>query len=156
VIALQQDKPGVVAPPPLIYMAALLLEALLQLALPIRFLPDWWPLILGLPLIGAAILLAGWALRVMRHTGTNVNPYKSATVLVIGGPFRFTRNPIYLAFTLLYGGIAALVNTLWVFLLLPIVLVIMRHGVIDREERYLEQKFGQAYVRYKERVRRWI
>ncbi len=92
----------------------------------------------------------------MHRAGTNVNPYKPTSGLVVNGPFRFTRNPIYLAFTLLYGGIAALVNALWAILLLPILLVIMRCGVIEREERYLEQKFGQEYLRYKERVRRWI
>jgi protein-S-isoprenylcysteine O-methyltransferase Ste14 len=76
--------------------------------------------------------------------------------LVVDGPFRFTRNPLYLSLTLLYSGTALLLNLLWVVLLLPIALVIMQFGVISREERYLEKKFGQEYLRYKTRVRRWI
>jgi protein-S-isoprenylcysteine O-methyltransferase Ste14 len=76
--------------------------------------------------------------------------------MVVEGPYRVTRNPIYLAFTLLYAGITVLVNALWAALLLPFVLAIMRRGVIDREERYLERRFGDDYLRYKARVRRWI
>jgi len=92
----------------------------------------------------------------MMRAGTNVDPTQPATVLVVDGPFKYTRNPLYLSLTLLYAGIAILVNSLWTMLLLPVVLVVMRKGVVDREERYLARKFGEQYLRYKASVRRWI
>ena len=85
-----------------------------------------------------------------------MSPYEPTTALVTEGPYCFTRNPLYLGLTLTYGGISALANALWATLLLPFVLVVMRRGVIDREERYLERAFGEEYIRYKARVRRWI
>jgi protein-S-isoprenylcysteine O-methyltransferase Ste14 len=66
------------------------------------------------------------------------------------------RNPAYLAMTLIYAGIASLANALWATLLLPVALLVIQRGVIEREERYLEGKFGEEYLSYKERVRRWI
>ncbi|MBA2391346.1 MAG: isoprenylcysteine carboxylmethyltransferase family protein, partial [Ktedonobacteraceae bacterium] len=76
--------------------------------------------------------------------------------LLVQGPYRFTRNPIYLSMTALYTGIALLANTLWPILFLPGVFFVMTRGVIEREEAYLERKFGSQYVAYKEKVRRWI
>jgi len=84
-----------------------------------------------------------------------VSPYEPTTTLVTEGPYRFTRNLLYLSLILTYGGIAALANALWTALLLPFVLVVMRRGVIDHEERYLEDTFEEEYVRYKAQIRRW-
>jgi protein-S-isoprenylcysteine O-methyltransferase Ste14 len=92
----------------------------------------------------------------MREAGTNIQPNLPSTTVVSSGPYSLTRNPIYLAMTLLYSGIAILVNTVWPLFLLPLVLVVIRFGVIEREEGYLERKFGKSYRDYKERVRRWI
>ena len=92
----------------------------------------------------------------MRRAETNVDPYKPATAVVTRGPFRFTRDPLYLSMTLMYGGIATVANALLPVLLLPIVLRLMRRGVIEREERYLERKFGDEYIEYKVRTPRWI
>ena len=103
---------------------------------------------------GFAVGLLG--LREMRQAGTNVDPYRPATAVVTGGPYRFTRNPIYVGFILMYLGISALTNALLPILLLPAVQQLMRRGVIEREERYLESKFGDEYRQYKESVRRWI
>ena len=72
------------------------------------------------------------------------------------GPFQFSRNPLYVSLTLFYIGIAIAAQSLWALALLIVVLTLMQRGVIEREERYLEHKFGAEYVRYKERVRRWI
>ena len=94
--------------------------------------------------------------REMSRAGTNVDPYRPATTVVTGGPYRFTRNPMYVGFTLMYVGISAWTNALLPILLLPAVQQLMRRGVIEREERYLERKFGDDYLRYKARVRRWI
>jgi len=83
-------------------------------------------------------------------------PGRPTSSLVTDGPFRYTRNPRYLAATISYASIASLTNALWVILLLPVMLLMVQRTVIEREERYLERKFGEEYLRYKARVRRWI
>ncbi len=148
--------PEVIAPPPLIYGGALAVGLLAKLLSPVAFLPRLIARALGWPLTGGGLLLGLLSYRTLRDAETNVSPYERTTALVTEGPYRFTRNPLYLSLTLVYGGIAALSNTLWATLLLPFVLLVMRRGVIDREERYLEREFGEEYLRYKTRVRRWI
>lgn len=150
------DNPGVVAPPPLIYGGALAAGLLAHRLRPAPFLPPSLSKALGWPLLGGGLLLGRFGVRALRGAGTNVNPYKPVTAFVSEGPYRFTRNPLYLGLTLMYGGIAALFNALWAVTLLPLVLGVMQRGVIEHEERYLEHKFGDEYLRYKARVRRWI
>ncbi len=72
------------------------------------------------------------------------------------GPFRYSRNPIYIADAVLYVGLALALDWIWALALLPFVLVVVRFGVIEREERYLERQFSDEYLRYKQRVRRWL
>ncbi len=151
-----RDNPGVIAPPPLIYAAGLAAGLLSHAAFPLQIPSSALAAVLGLCLIGMGVLLAAAGFRAMSRAGTHVDPFKPTTAIATDGPFRFTRNPLYLSLTLLYSGIAILVNVLWAILFLPIVLLIMRRGVIDREERYLEQKFGEDYLRYKRSVRRWF
>lgn len=150
------DKPGVIAPPPLIYVATLLTSLLLHIRKPLPFLPSPLRNVLGISFIGTAATILFFSFREMRRAGTNINPELPATALVTQGPFQFTRNPLYLSLALIYTGIAALINTLWAFFLLPVLLFIMQRGVIEREERYLEGKFGESYTQYKARVRRWL
>ncbi len=152
----KQDTPGVIAPPPLIYLAVLLIGLGLSYLAPTPFLPRSLAYGLGavLILIGAWIIIS--ARRMMLRAGTAIKPTIPTTALVITGPFRFTRNPLYVGATLIYVGIAVAARSLWALALLLVVLAVMQRGVIDREERYLERKFGADYVRYKERVRRWI
>ena len=152
----EQDKPGVVAPPPLIYLGALIFGLLLGRRFPVRFLPRALARGLGWPLLGGGVLLLGWFEGAMRQADTPTNPYKPVEHIATGGPFRYTRNPGYLAMTLIYAGIASLANALWALLLLPAAPLVIRRGVIEREERYLERKFGEEYLSYKARVRRWI
>jgi protein-S-isoprenylcysteine O-methyltransferase Ste14 len=102
------------------------------------------------------VLLIGWSEWTMRHAGTPANPYKPVSHVVSEGPFHYTRNPAYLSMTMIYAGIAVLANALWAILILPVALRVIRRGVIEREERYLERKFGEEYLRYKAQVRRWI
>ncbi len=151
-----QDKAGVVAPPPVIYLGALVFGLLLSRRFPIAFLPRRISHILGWPLLSGGLLFIGWFEWAMHHAGTPANPYKPVSHIATEGPFRYTRNPAYLAMTMIYTGIAALTNALWAILLLPVVLLVIQRGVIEREERYLERKFGEEYLRYKARVRRWI
>lgn len=150
------DTAGVVARPPLIYAGALAVGLLAKPLLPTVFLPRRVARMLGLPLLGAGLLLFLSGLLTMRRAGTDVRTSKPTSNLVVEGPYRFTRNPIYLGFTLFYGGITALTNSLPPALLLPFVLITMRRGVIEREEHYLERIFGEEYLRYKARVRRWL
>ena len=154
-----QDNPGVIAPPPLIYMGGLALGLLLHRLVPLKYLPRTSrtiELTLGSTCISIALSVGLSGFRQMRLANTNINPTQPVHAIVTEGPFRFTRNPLYLGMTLLYIGIMFLVNSLWPMLILPVVLGLMNFGVIAREERYLERKFGAQYLTYKQRVRRWI
>lgn len=144
------------APAPLIYAAVLLVGILLSLAFPVSFLPRFVAWIAGAACVLLPFLLGFAALRAMRRAGTSVKPYKPTTALLTEGPFRLTRNPMYLGMIIQYVGLALLFNALWAIALLPLALVVVHVTVIKREERYLEQKFGEEYRFYKARVRRWI
>jgi protein-S-isoprenylcysteine O-methyltransferase Ste14 len=152
----ERDNPGVIAPPPLIYAGALVAGLLANRRYRIPFLPRGVARTLGWPLVACGLAVGLLGDREMKRAKTNINPYKPATTLVTGGPFRLTRNPLYLSMTLIYAGISSLANALPAALLLPIVLRLMRRGVIEREERYLERKFGDEYVHYKVGTPRWI
>lgn len=149
------DTPGVVAPPPLIYLVPLAAGLLLDRWRHLALLPER----LAAPL-GIAFLLLGLialpALQEFIRAGTHPEPWKPSTALVTGGPYRFSRNPMYLGFTLIYLGITCWVNTAWPVALLPLVLLVMHHGVIRREETYLERRFGEEYRVFRQRVRRWL
>jgi protein-S-isoprenylcysteine O-methyltransferase Ste14 len=151
-----QDNPGVVAPPPLIYAGALAIGLLVHLFFPVKFFPASGARLLGRFCMTISGILALSALLEMRRAGTHADPRQPVTALVTQGPFHLTRNPLYLSLTLLYTGIVLRVNSLWALLSLPGALIVIRYGVINREERYLEQKFGEQYLSYKAKVRRWI
>jgi protein-S-isoprenylcysteine O-methyltransferase Ste14 len=149
------DNPGVITPP-FIYAGALAAGLLANWLFRISFLPRRLARALGPLLIIGGFVVGFLGFREMSRAGTNVDPYRHATAVVTGGPYRFTRNPMYAGFTLMYLAISALANALVPVLLLPAVQQLMRRGVIEREERYLERKFGDEYLQYKGRVRRWI
>lgn len=151
-----KDNAGVVAPPPLIYLGFLTMGLLLNKVLPGRFLPRGATRPLGWPLLGCGAMLTVWSFRTMKRAGTPVSPQKPVSSLVVDGPFRYSRNPGYVSATMVYAGIASLANALWAILLLPAALLVIRRGVIEREERYLERVFGEEYLRYKEQVPRWF
>ena len=151
-----QDRgPDIIAPPPLLYAGPLLAGFALDLLLPLPRLPSALRLV-GLPFLAAGIALAIWFLLAMRRAGTPVDPREATTALVQSGPFRYTRNPAYVAFTLTYLGVSLLAGARWPLVLLPVVLVVVDRGVIRREERYLEARFGSDYSGYQRRVRRWL
>jgi protein-S-isoprenylcysteine O-methyltransferase Ste14 len=150
------DSPGVLVFPPFLFIGALLLGVALQLLWPVH---PWAALparIVGgiLVVIGASFAIP--AFRRMRRVGTNVHPAKPTTVIVSDGPYRFTRNPIYVANTALYIGLTLLFHAFWPLVSLVPALLILHWGVVRREERYLEAKFGEPYLAYKARVRRWL
>ena len=150
------DVAGVIARPPLLYLGSLIvaigLDRLFPAPLPEHALR--LPLAVLLAVTGLG-LLAACFLR-FKAAGTNVPTWMPTTALVIEGPYRFSRNPIYLALTLIYLGLGIGYGSLWPLVLLAPLLIVMRYGVIGREERYLEGKFGDAYRAYLSSVRRWI
>jgi protein-S-isoprenylcysteine O-methyltransferase Ste14 len=155
--SMPKDRAGVIAPPPLIYLGGLLIGLTVN---------RWWrpcPIFatagfrwsgLALVVVGVALAVAGR--RALLAAETNINPFKPTTSIVNSGPFRFTRNPLYLALTLIYLGLTLVANTWWCFPLLVPVLLLIHFGVVMREERYLERKFGDSYRDYRLRVRRYL
>jgi protein-S-isoprenylcysteine O-methyltransferase Ste14 len=111
---------------------------------------------IGLALVAMGIGTANWGRRTMQAAGTNIDPTRPATAIVTSGPFRFTRNPLYLALTILYLGLTVALDTWWGVVVMVPLLIVMHRGVVLREERYLEVKFGESYRAYKARVRRWL
>lgn len=150
------DNPGVIAFPPALFAGTLAIGLLLHFVFPITFLPRLVAIASGVIVLAGAALIASSAFGAMRRAQTAVNPSQPTTVIVSEGAFSFSRNPIYLSLTLLYIGIALLLNALWALLLLLPLLVVVQNGVIKREEDYLERKFGDDYLRYKTSVRRWV
>ena len=151
-----QDSPGVLVFPPLLFLGPLLLGAVLQYLWPVHFWPALPARIVGGILAVLGGMFAVPALRGMRRAGTNVHPGKPTTVILSDGPYRFTRNPIYLGNTGLYLGLTLLCHAFWPLVTLVPALLVLHRGVVRREERYLEAKFGEAYLAYKARVRRWL
>jgi protein-S-isoprenylcysteine O-methyltransferase Ste14 len=150
------DRPNVLVLPPLLYGVALAAGFLLQWLAPRPILLSnarYWA---GGVFLALGVGLAFWGRAVMERAGTNVNPTLPTTALVVTGPFRLSRNPLYLALTLMYVGLALLANALWVLVLLVPLLFMVHYGVVRREERYLERKFGDAYRAYRSRVRRYL
>jgi protein-S-isoprenylcysteine O-methyltransferase Ste14 len=150
------DNAGVIAPPPLIYLGPLVLGLLLKRKFPIPFLPRRAARVLGWPLLVGGVSLMGWFVFTMRRADTPIDPREPVSNLATGGPFRYTRNPAYLSMAMIYAGVSTLANALSSILLLPAVLLVIQRGVIEREERYLERTFGEEYLDYKARVRRWV
>ena len=150
------DNAGVIAFPPFILAATLLLGWLLNWLWPIDILPGSslaWP---GTLLIVVSIAIGLTAVRAMFKMNTSLDVRKAATSIVSSGPFALTRNPMYLSMVLLCVGIALFFNWFWLLLLVIPLEVILQKGVIEREERYLERKFGDEYKRYRTKVRRWL
>jgi protein-S-isoprenylcysteine O-methyltransferase Ste14 len=152
----KRDVPGVIAPPPLVYLAGLGVGFGLEAFLPSASLPGWLSWSLGSALVLTGVVLAASFIRAFRRGGTPINPGEPATALITAGPYRFSRNPGYLGMALAYAGIAILSGALWVLALLVPVLFLIDRGVIRREERHLERRFGDEYLHYKGRTRRWI
>ena len=152
-----QDVPSLgLVRPPLVYLISLAAGTLLQLAAPLPFFPRTLAAPLGAALVVAAIALFAYSVAVFRAAGTPVPARKPTTAIVRTGPYRFSRNPIYLAFSLFQLGIAIWVNSLWLLATLVAAVALMHYVVIRREEQYLERRFGAQYVDYKASVRRWL
>jgi protein-S-isoprenylcysteine O-methyltransferase Ste14 len=150
------DSSGVKVPPPLYYVAGFLVGVALELAFPIDRPP------VAITVIGVVIGIALWlgldgaAMLHFRRAGTSMVVTNPSTKLVTSGPYRFTRNPMYVGMACLYVALALAIGVIWALIVLPAVLVAVDRLVIAREEPYLEAKFGEQYRHYKRRARRWL
>jgi len=154
------DNPGVVMLPPYIFLIALVLAIGLEFLVPIAFLPPPGPLsvltLLGIVLIAAGLLLAIWGNRTFVAAGTNVPPSRPALQLVTHGPYRFTRNPMYVGMLLVLAGLTVGFSLEWGLAVWIGFALALHFGVILREERYLTRKFGDDYTRFAARTRRYV
>jgi protein-S-isoprenylcysteine O-methyltransferase Ste14 len=151
------DTANVIIRPPIAWAVAVLVGLALNWFLPLPFIlaavPAGW---LGTMVFALALALVAWAIATITRAGSNVPTSLATTTIVDTGPYRFTRNPIYLGMVLGLIGLAIAFNSLWLLLTpVPFALAI-RYGVVAREEAYLERKFGDVYRRYRARVRRWL
>jgi len=152
----QKDNAGVIMLPPLLYGIAFAIVLALRWIWPLRIFDQalgLWP---GIALVVLGVGIAIWGRNALQAAGTNINPSLPTTAIVTSGPFRFSRNPLYIALTLVYLGLTLAVNSWWGIVVLVPLLLIMHRGVILREERYLEGKFGESYRQYRSQVRRYL
>ena len=164
-VQIDQDSPRVRIPPPIVYLGALLLGIAVDKLLGTRSgLARLQGVGLGAEVrvwIAVAVLAAGLIIGLLaaglfHRAGTDVKPWRSSTALVTDGPYRWTRNPMYLGMTLVYVGLALAADSPAALLLFIPVLFVIQTQVIAREERYLEGKFGDEFRAYRARVRRWL
>ncbi len=156
----KQDNAGVRFPPPFLFLGGILLGWLID-----RYVHPF-PMHAGgaihpATLVGLALAMLGgalarWGLRTFRRARTGIIPHHPATQLVQHGPYRYTRNPMYLGLTVAYVGFALLMNDWWTLCLLPVVLVLLWFMAIRREESYLRRAFGEEYEAYCRKVRRFV
>ncbi len=151
--AIDADSPGVKVPPPLLYAGAFALGMLLQKFAPLRRREAR---VAGAGLAAGGVALVVWTRLLFLQRGTTILPTRAVSVLVESGPFRISRNPIYVGFVAIYIGSSLLRRSVWPLLLLPGVVLVIQKTVIDREEAYLERRFGENYLSYKSRVPSWL
>ena len=152
----ERDNANVLVRPPIAWAVAAAAGLALGALRPLPFVPaPAAPWIGGLVFaLGAALLL--WASATMTGAGSNVPTSRPTIVIVETGPYRLTRNPIYLGFMLGLIGLALGFNSLWLLIAAAVFALVIRYGVVAREEAYLERKFGDVYRGYKAHVRRWL
>jgi protein-S-isoprenylcysteine O-methyltransferase Ste14 len=149
-----QQGPDIVVHPPLLFLGPLLGGLVLDRVAPLPGIRRGARR-LGVPILAAGLVTTGWFLQTMHRARTPVDPRKASTALVTDGPFRYTRNPGYLGFSLVYAGVSLLGNGRWSLAALPAVVAAVDRCVIGGEERYLAGRFGTDYEVYRLRVRRW-
>jgi protein-S-isoprenylcysteine O-methyltransferase Ste14 len=154
-----RDTASVIAPPPLLALAAILLGLLLDWLMPafvLRLLLSWpTRLVIALLCGAAAAALAIPALLAFRRAGTHVEPWRASTALVTDGVFAWLRNPMYVGLTSLLTGLAVILASDWMLVMTVAFALTIHFGVVKREERYLETKFGNVFRAYRARVSRY-
>jgi protein-S-isoprenylcysteine O-methyltransferase Ste14 len=153
------DTANVVVRPPLAWALAILVGVALDWwvmrlpLLPLAVAPGWG---VGAVVVALALALGFWAVATMTRAGSNVPTNRPSTTIVHAGPYRFSRNPIYLGMMVALVGLAIAFNSFWPLITLVPFALVIRYGVVAREEAYLERKFGDTYRDYRSRVRRWV
>lgn len=142
-------------PPPLVYFGLLVVGIVIGNFIPIPVPSSVLALIFGIPLALVGVYLLVNSLRAFARADTPPD-FRPVKAVVTGGPYRYTRNPIYISFSLIYAGVGVAFESLVALLLLSAAIVLIDRVIIPREEKYLEQRFGEEYLRYKAKVRRWI
>jgi protein-S-isoprenylcysteine O-methyltransferase Ste14 len=151
------DTARVIIPPPLAWGLAIIAGLALDWLVPLSFLPAALPAgLLGAMVFVLALALFAWAVVTIIRSGSNVPTNLPTTAIVESGPYRFTRNPIYLSMFLGLIGLAIALDNVWLLMMLVPFALVIRYGVVAREEVYLERKFGDVYRGYRSRVRRWL
>jgi protein-S-isoprenylcysteine O-methyltransferase Ste14 len=153
------DHADVAIKPPTLFLGALLLGCLLTWLFPIGpglATPNGTALAAGLGLVAAGMGLTALSARAFARAGTSLAPTRPSAALVMRGPYGITRNPIYIGFVLVFFGLAIVLTSVWLLVLLVPVLFVLERGVVEREEAYLDAKFGATYRKYQARVPRWL
>lgn len=151
-----RDAAGAPLPPPVLVAFVIAAGVALWFIAPLALPRGVSAAALAAPFAAAAVALLAWSARTLRHAHTAVIPYHETTSLVTSGPYRFTRNPIYLAFLVAQAALAFALSNGWLLILLPVSWYLLDVVQVRREEQYLVRKFGEAYYAYARRVRRWI
>jgi protein-S-isoprenylcysteine O-methyltransferase Ste14 len=151
------DTANVIIRPPIAWALAVLAGLVLQWVVSLRFMPASVPASwMGGIIFVLALALVVWAIATLTRAGSNVPTNMPTTTIVEAGPYNFTRNPIYLGMFLGLIGLAIAFDSLWFLGTLVLFAVVIRYGVVAREEAYLERRFGDGYRQYRARVRRWL
>lgn len=146
--------------PPLIVLIVLAAAIVLDWIIGLSFLPaiSWssWSVYPGVLVVACGVALMAWAVRTFAAVGTNLSPHEPTLKLTTAGPYRLTRNPMYIGFMLLLAGVSLVFSLEWGLILLPVLALVLHYGVVLREEKYLTAKFGQTYTDFTSRTRRWV
>ncbi len=152
-----RDNSGAIVRPPVAWALAILAGLIFDWLYPLPFVPVSIPRVwVGVIVFALGFALAIWAIRTIRKAGSRIETSMPTTAIVSSGPYGFMRNPVYLGMFLGQIGLAVGLNSLWVLAMLVPFYLVIRYGVVAREEAYLERKFGKIYLDYKTRVRRWV
>lgn len=153
------DRASVRVFPPAIPLATILAGIVLERVVPLTRSIGWpaWTRIAGAAVIvGSIAVLGAWSVLLIRKSGQSENPWKPTTRIIADGPYRVTRNPMYLQMVLVCVGSAMVLHNLWILILTPLCALALQQLAIRPEEEYLERKFGDEYLQYRVRVRRWL
>lgn len=150
------DHPQIKIDAPVLLVIVVVITIALQRLVPLPFFPSLPSRLVGALLIVGGLSLGMPAFRGMLKAKTSPNPHRPTNALVFDGTYRITRNPMYLSMLVIYAGISIFIQNPWFVLFLPILAWVFTTWVIIPEEQYLERKFGDEYLNFKSRVRRWI
>jgi len=152
----EEDHPKIVALPPMVLLALVILGLVLHWLWPIHFIPRIWSVLSGSLILGLAITIFHLARKEFQEADTNINPLKHSSTIVTTGPFRFSRNPFYIGLLLFQLGLGLVLGNCWILIFTVPFFFLLHYGVVIPEEIYLEAKFGADYSSYKGSVRRWV